>query len=211
MINTSKVFKKYKLPIDKKIMYATHILILESGELVKFSDKMKFIYSHMLDNYKGFKRKNKSYYESQTKIGLFFGLSRKQANLVISSLKDIGLIEVELIEQIPTEQGKTNFKKAQYNTTVKEITELTYKLELVNISAKLEDLRNTTHTADRDKITSEEYLILQKNKKRWEREKQRLYNERLTPYTDYSKNLTITTTPDEFKEFRQWKAIKKQS
>ena len=204
MINTVKVFRKYKLPIDKSIMYATHILIIETGELIKFSDKMKFIYSHMLDNYLSYKRANKNYYESQTKIGLFFGLSRKQSNLVISRLKEIGLVEVELIEQVPTEDKETLFKKARYNTTVHTIESLKYKLELVNNTAKVESLKKTVYTGEREKITSDEYMIMLKNKKRWDRESDRMYKERLSPYTDHG-TLQINTNQTEYKEFREWK------
>lgn len=194
MLDTGKYYKGYYVIADKKLIYATHQLDDRTGALLPFTDKAKLFYLHMLEQYISYSNAGKPYYETQESLGKMFGVSDQQAYRVVNQLKDLNLIYVV----------KEGYRR--YHTTVRTLDQLPLALKWVN--TKLDN--KPPLECKKLKISSEEYLVKETNKKRWEQVEREIRAEKASPYTDHRRENThrITASIEEYKEFKEWKAAK---
>lgn len=199
MYETKKHQKGYNCIMPKTLLYATHVLNNDTGELSPFTDKAKLIYLHMFNQYRGFNRKGCKYYEAHNTIGNYFGISEKQSQRVIKQLKNFGLVDIVQVGY------------NQYNTTVYGIDKI--KGVLVNTSIDEAEKIDIINEDKKLKISSDQYLARQANNKRWEQIETILREEKQQPYINHKKEKlhNITASLTEYKEFQQWKENKGDS
>ncbi len=184
---------------NKSLLYATHFHTIDQdgviGE-VKIPDKAKLIYLHMYEMYQLFTKDGGSYYETQERIGRHFGITRKQVVTNIKVLQLIGLVSVTKAKgfrQWDTVVHPVTYRGLKFSRAKFTLEEKLYNNKLIE-----KDLPKTKEI--KTKMSSEDYMTLQSNLKRWERESLRIKEERKDPYTDH-----CTAHNKDYREFLEWK------
>lgn len=135
----------------KELFTASHWVDTTTGEEVKLTHNIKAVYTHKMDQFKSFSRRNQPYHESHQTVADKLGISIKTVEEVaIPLLKRMGLIHIEKISQ------------RRYITTM-------YSLKHLNgclINKKLHKHMKPYKKSTSSPITYEQLKVIERNKER---------------------------------------------
>lgn len=92
--NTQRVPSEGYTNIEMRFLCADKICIIETGEIINITDKMKLAYQYMANQCDGFDGRGLKFYQDQRQMAAALGWSRETFGIVLAGLKKLGIVEV---------------------------------------------------------------------------------------------------------------------